>query len=117
MTLPNKHRHIKNLREAREKNKELTLKNVVSPDQIYYRVARRDSENYNLSMRFSEISAAIYSQLLKLKVNKKEYERRRSAIIEGFMEKMESNEIERRSLEASLRIIRGQEKDYIKSNM
>ena len=82
MTLPNKHRHVKNLKEAREKNKQATLKDIVSPDQIYYRVARKDSKNYNLSMRFSEISASIYKQLLKLKVNEEEYERRRSVIIE-----------------------------------
>lgn len=82
MTLPNKKRFIKRLAELRERDKYATLQDVVAPNQIYYRLARKDSEYSNMTMLFSEISAAIYNQLLKLKVNEEEYERRRSAIIE-----------------------------------
>lgn len=72
-TLPNKKRFFTKLENEKEANKNISLSDIVSPNQIYYRCGNHNSKYYNLQVTASQIDKAITKKLEWFKVWEKEF--------------------------------------------
>lgn len=73
-TLPNKKRFFDKLDKANQSGKNLCLRDVVSPSQIFYRCGNKNSKYYNIQVQADEVDSAIGKVLKGFRVWDKEFQ-------------------------------------------
>lgn len=78
--IPNRKRFIKKLEEQKDKNPDMTLSDIIKPNQIRFDCKNINSKFYNLSITFEKIETEVINFLKNIKINEKIYKEYKKAM-------------------------------------
>lgn len=114
--LPNVKRYYDKIKKAKKEWKNLSLKDIVKPNQIRYKTSS-DSKEYKIDITFAEIDKIILKALSSFKIWEKEFEEYKKFTNERLENIIKENKekISRKNTEISR--IKKQRDEYISKNM
>lgn len=115
--LPSKRRYYNKLAVLKKEKSKATLKDVVKPNQIRFKVANKLSKDFKLEITFNVIDKEILRTLEKIKINKEEYDSYVKFVNEKLDSINEENKKQRNIFNLQINKLSSQKKDYIQSNM
>lgn len=116
-SLPNKNRFERKIEEAKKEWKNLTLKDVVKPNQIFYKCATKNSKYNKLSITVEEIDKVILKALGSFKVGEKEFKEYINFTNSRLDEIDRNNRQEITKINIEIWRIKNKRSEYIKNNM
>jgi len=115
--LPSKHRYYNKLTILKKERPKATLRDVVKPNQIRFKVANKLSKDFKLEITFNLIDKEILRVLDKVKINKEAYDRYVKFVNEKLDGINEENKRQRNIFNLQINKLSSQKKDYIQRNM
>lgn len=115
--LPSKYRYYNKLILLKKEKPKATLKDVVKPNQIRFKVANKLSRDFKLEITFNLIDKEILRVLDKVKINKEAYDRYVKFVNEKLDGINEENKRQRNMFNLQINKLSSQKKDYIQRNM
>ena len=115
--LPNPSRFDKKLNRLQSEWKKVTLKDVVTPEQIRYKCWNKNSNHYKLEIQFSKLEKAIINMLKKLNITDEMYQEY-VKFATNWMDKLYKKSTEERNrITLAINKLKWEKNNLIKKNM
>ncbi len=111
------HRFEKRLTELNKTNPNITLKDIIKPNQVRFKVSNKSSKNYQLEVTFNVIEKEIIKKLDRIKIDPKAYKEYIEFINIQLDTINQENKEKYGRLLLRLNRVKTTKKDFVKRNM